>query len=118
MPGKKVVKRAAQSKEERSDRMVEKKLEKQKEAEAPLAPAGTSIKVKFSNAAAGDALLYLVDRSGIERFMFKLEPGKNTEQSCLSPATWKIKVGGKELEVVANRPAATYEIAADRVKPA
>ena len=111
---------ADKRKEERSDRMVEKKAAKaEKEApETALAPAGTAIKVNFNNTSAGEALLYLVDSSGIERFMLKLEPGKSSEQSCKSPASWTVKAGGKELKVVANRDNAQYEITAGGVKAA
>jgi len=109
-------KKTAKSKEERSDRMVEKKAEEKAATEKPLAPAGTPISISFSNTSAGEALLYLEDSSGIERFMLKLEPGKSSEQSCKSPANWTVKVGGKELKVVANRENAKFEIGADRVK--
>jgi len=116
MAGTKKAKKTAKSKEERSDRMVEKNAEEKAALEMSLAPAGTPINVSFSNTSAGEALLYLEDSSGIERFMLKLEPGKSTEQSCKSPASWTVKVGGKELKVVANRDQAKFEISADKVK--
>jgi hypothetical protein len=118
MAGKKTPKKAARSKEERSDRMVEQKAAKAKKEvqETPLAPAGTPINVSFSNTSASEALLYLEDRSGLERFILMLEPAKSSEQSCKSPANWTVKMGGKELKVVANRDKAQFEIGADKVK--
>ncbi len=110
MAGTKKAKKTAKSKEERSDRMVEKKAEEKAAPEKPLAPAGTLINVSFSNTSAGEALLYLEDSSGIERYMLRLEPGKSSEQSCKSPANWTVKVGGKELKTVANRDKAAFKI--------
>lgn len=116
MAGTRKAKKTAKSKEERSDRMVEKKAEEKAAPEKPLAPAGTPISVSFSNTSAGEALLYLEDSSGIERYMLRLEPGKSSQQSCKSPASWTVKVGGKELKVVANRDQAKFEIGDGQVK--
>lgn len=118
MAGKGKPRKAAKSKEERSDRMVEKQAaEAEKKAlEKPTSPAGTLIKVSFSNMSAGEALLYLEDSSGIERFMLKLEAGKSSEQSCVSPAKWTVKFGGKEQNVVANQDGANFHIEAGSVK--
>jgi hypothetical protein len=116
MAGTKKSKKASMSKEDRSDRMVEQKAAKQEAPEKPQSPAGTQIKVNFSNTSVSEALLYLEDSSGIERYMLRLEPGKSTEQSCKSPANWTVKVGGKELKVVANRDKALFEITAGGVK--
>src|SRR4030067_1071207 len=118
MAGTKKAKKAARGKEERSDRMVERKAAKaeKKRPETALAAAGTTINVSFNNTSAGEALLYLEDSSGIERFMLKLEPGKSTGQTCKSPANWKVKVGGKELKAIANRDKAAFEITAGGVK--
>ena len=116
MAGRGKPKKTAKTKEERSDRMEEKKAAEKEAMEAPLATAGMPIKVNFSNTTAGEALLYLEDSSGIERFMLKLEAGKSSEQSCKSPAKWTVKVGGKELKVVANRDGVDFQIGATGVK--
>lgn len=118
MPGKGKAKKTAKSKEERSDRMVEKKAAESAPAAPikPVAAAGTSIKVTFSNSAAREALLYLEDSSGIERFMLKLDAGQSTERTCVSPAKWTVKVGGKELKVVADHDMAKFEIGTERIQ--
>lgn len=116
MPSKKPPKKAALSKEERSERMVEKKEAKKHESVTPPAPVGTLIKVTFHNATSGEALLYLVDSSGIERFMARLDVGKSSEQSCKSPANWTVKVGGKDLKAIANRDLARFEIGEAGIK--
>lgn len=118
MAGKGKPRKAAKNKEERSDRMAEKMAAEagQKALEQPVSPAGTPIKVNFRNTSTEEALLYLVDSSGIERFMLKLGAGQSTGQSCVSPAKWTVKVGGKELKLVANQDGANFQIESDGVK--